>query len=50
MCIRDRREEIYRWAGPYMVSRQVVAVDADSSIRTLSDLAGKTIDVYKRQG
>ena len=32
----DGREEIYRWAGPYMVSRQVVAVDADSSIRTLS--------------
>ena len=36
----DGREEIYRWAGPYMVSRQVVAVDADSSIRTLGDLAG----------
>ena len=28
-----------------MVSRQVVAVDADSSIRTFSDLAGKTIAV-----
>ena len=41
----DGREEAYRWAGPYMVSRQVVAVDADSSIRTLSDLAGKTIAV-----
>ena len=41
----DGREEIYRWAGPYMVSRQVVAVDADSSIRTLGDLAGKTIAV-----
>ena len=39
------REEMYRWAGPYMVSRQVAAVDADSSIRTLSDLAGKTIAV-----
>ena len=37
------REEMYRWAGPYMVSRQVAAVDADSSIRTLGDLAGKTI-------
>ena len=42
----DGREEIYRWAGPYMVSRQVVAVDADSSIRTLGDLAGKTIVQY----
>ena len=41
----DGREEAYRWAGPYMVSRQVVAVDADSSIRSLSDLAGKTIAV-----
>ena len=29
----DGREEMYRWAGPYMVSRQVAAVDADSSIR-----------------
>ena len=28
-----------------MVSRQVAAVDANSSIRTLSDLAGKTIAV-----
>ena len=39
------REEMYRWAGPYMVSRQVAAVDADSSIRSLSDLADKTIAV-----
>ena len=41
----DGREEIYRWAGPYMVSRQVVAVDADGSIQSLGDLAGKTIAV-----
>ena len=41
----DGREEVYRWAGPYMVSRQVVAVDAHSSIRSLSDLAGKTVAV-----
>ena len=41
----DGREEAYHWAGPYMVSRQVVAVDADSSILTLGDLAGKTIAV-----
>ena len=41
----DGREEMYRWAGPYMVSRQVAAVDADSSIRFLSDLTGKTIAV-----
>ena len=41
----DGREEVYRWAGPYMVSRQVVAVNADSSIQSLSDLAGKTVMV-----
>ena len=41
----DGREEAYRWAGPYMVSRQVVAVDADSSIQTLGDLAGTTVAV-----
>ena len=38
-------EMLYRWAGPYMVSRQVVAVNADSSIQSLSDLAGKTVMV-----
>ena len=41
----DGREDMYRWAGPYMVSRQVVAVNADSSIQALSDLAGKTVMV-----
>lgn len=39
------RETLYRWAGPYMVSRQVVAVNADSSIQSLSDLAWKTVMV-----
>ena len=39
------RETLYRWAGTYMVSRQVVAVNADSSIQSLSDLAGKTVMV-----
>ena len=41
--IIDGREDEYRWAGPYMVSRQVVAVMPDSDIETLADLAGKTI-------
>ena len=41
----DGREQLYRWAGPYMVSRQVVAVNARSSIETLADLAGKTVMV-----
>ena len=41
----DGREEDYQWAGPYMLSRQVVAVNPDSSIRTLADLEDKTLVV-----
>ena len=39
------REEEYKWAGPYMKSRQVVAVNPNSDIYKLNDLAGKTIAV-----
>lgn len=39
------RENEYRWAGPYMVSRQVVAVNVESDIYTLADLEGKTVAV-----
>ena len=35
----------YKWAGPYMVSRQVVAVNENSTIKKLSDLSGKVIAV-----
>lgn len=41
----DGRENEYQWAGPYMKSSQVVAVNEDSDIYTLSDLEGKTIAV-----
>lgn len=41
----DGREDEYRWAGPYMVSRQVVAVTSGSDINSLQDLEGKTIAV-----
>ncbi len=41
----DGREDDYRWAGPYMISRQVVAVLPDSDIQTIADLAGKNIAV-----
>lgn len=41
----DGRENEYRWAGPYMTSRQVVAVDMGSDIYSLEDLEGKTIAV-----
>ena len=39
------REEEYRWAGPYMQSHQVVAVNVKSDIYSLQDLEGKTIAV-----
>lgn len=39
------RENEYNWTEPYMVSRQVVAVNAGSDIYRLSDLAGKVIAV-----
>ena len=39
------REDRYRWGGPYMVSRQVVAVNKESGIYHLRDLAGKVIAV-----
>lgn len=41
----DGRENEYRWAGPYMISRQVVAVNVDSDIYSLADLEGKTLAV-----
>lgn len=39
------RENRYRWAGPYMLSRQVVAVRMDSDIYTLQDLKDKSVAV-----
>lgn len=39
------REDCYRWAGPYMYSRQVVIVQASSDIYGLGDLNGKRIAV-----
>lgn len=41
----DGRENDYRWAGPYMVSRQVVAVDPSSDIYSLKDLEGRRVAV-----
>lgn len=41
----DGRESDYRWAGPYMRSHQVVAVNPDSDIETLQDLEDKVIAV-----
>ncbi|MBU5479743.1 transporter substrate-binding domain-containing protein [Blautia sp. MSJ-19] len=39
------RENEYKWAGPYMISHQVVAVEKDSDIYTFGDLEGKRIAV-----
>lgn len=39
------REDLYQWAGPYVSSRLVVAVNADSAIYRLADLEGKTLAV-----
>ena len=39
------REQRYKWAGPYLVSSQVVAVRQESDIKTLADLKGKVIAV-----
>ena len=39
------RLDDYQWAGPYMISRQVVAVNPGSDIYKLSDLKGKKLAV-----
>lgn len=39
------REDDYRWAGPYMSSQQVVAVNPSSEIYSLADLEGKSVAV-----
>lgn len=39
------REDEYRWAGPYLASRQVVAVNPESDICTLADLENKVVAV-----
>jgi polar amino acid transport system substrate-binding protein len=39
------REDEYTWVGPYMYSRQVVAVTKDSDIDSLDDLNGKSVSV-----
>ena len=41
----EGRLDDYRWAGPYIASRQVVAVNENSDIYKLSDLEGKNLAV-----
>lgn len=40
---RGRTGDRYNWAGPYLTSRQVVAVSKNSNIKKLSDLADKNV-------
>ena len=44
-CYPMIEDEKYEWVGPYMYSRQVVAVLENSSIYTMSDLEGKSVVV-----
>ena len=46
----DGCETEYNWAGPYMQSHQVVAVNPDSDIHTLSDLKDKISAVHHKTG
>ena len=39
------RETEYEWAGPYLTTRHVVAVQADEAVESLSDLEGRTVAV-----
>ena len=39
------REDKYQWVGPYLYSRQMVAVRKESEINTIQDLEGKKIAV-----
>lgn len=41
----DGRKDDYNWAGPYMISRHVIAVGKNSKIYKLSDLKDKVIAV-----
>lgn len=39
------REDDYEWSDPYVDNSQVIVVKADSGIKELSDLSGKTVGV-----
>lgn len=41
------RENNYTWSEPYIDNKQVIIVKADSGIKSLADLKGKTVEVQK---
>ena len=42
------RENDYTWSEPYIDNKQVIVVKSDSGIKSLDDLAGKTVETQKR--
>jgi polar amino acid transport system substrate-binding protein len=45
VTINDKRKQSYDFSMPYFEARQLIAVQKDSSAKTLKDLAGKKIGV-----
>jgi polar amino acid transport system substrate-binding protein len=45
VTINDRRKQSYDFTAPYFEARQLLAVPASSPVRSMQDLAGKTIGV-----
>lgn len=43
LTITEKRKEVIAFTNPYMENRQVVIVKADSPIKKLADLSGKTV-------
>ena len=41
------RENDYTWSEPYIDNKQVIVVKSDSGIKSLDDLAGKTVETQK---
>ena len=41
------RENDYTWSDPYIDNKQVIVVKSDSGIKSLDDLAGKTVETQK---
>lgn len=47
MTITDKRAEVVEFSKPYFMSGSLILVPKDSSIKTIEDLAGKTVAVIQ---
>lgn len=45
VTINDKRKQSYDFTAPYFEARQLMAVNKDSSVKSLKDLAGKKVGV-----